>query len=210
MLEQLLHYLEALQGWVNEHPGSGVFVFAGAFLFVQLFMLPVSPLGMAAGLFFGFWKGLFALSLGCFLGATVNFFLVRWFARDFVRRKLAGNEKFRIIDTAIAREGWRIVALLRFVPIPFGLANYCYGLTPIRYLPYIAATSVAIIPANSFFTWLGSTFNGELSALVKGRPRHPMEYVFLALAILAAALALRMVAKSARSAVARGNDVPVP
>lgn len=207
MLEQLLKHLETLQGWVNAHPGSGAFVFAGVFLFVQFFMLPVSPLAMAAGLFFGFWKGLFALTMGCFLGATVNFFLVRWFARDYVRTKLAGNEKFRIIDTAVAREGWRIVALLRFVPIPFGLANYCYGLTPIPYLPYIVATSVAIIPANSFFTWMGSTFNGELSALVKGRVRHPMEYVFLGLAILAAVLALRMVAKAARTAVAKGERV---
>lgn len=208
MLDRLVSFLKSLQLWLDQYPAVGGLIFAGIFVLVQLFMVPVSPLGMAAGLFFGFWKGFFALMLGCAAGATVNFFLVRWFARDYVRRKMGGNEKFRLIETAIAREGWRIVALLRFVPIPFGLANYCYGLTPIPFVPYLAATCLAIIPANSFFVWMGSTFNGELSELVAGRARHPLEYVFLGLAIVAAALALKLVAKAARTAVGRNGETP--
>src|SRR5262245_61690742 len=151
MLEQLVHFLETLRAWLQLHPSSSILVFAGVFVVAQLFMVPVSPLGLAAGLFFGFTTGWLALMLGCALGASLNFFISRRLARDFVRRKLGENQKFRMIETAIEREGWRIVALLRFVPIPFGLANYCYGLTPIPYLPYIVASCVAIIPANSLF-----------------------------------------------------------
>jgi uncharacterized membrane protein YdjX (TVP38/TMEM64 family) len=209
MLERLVRFLETFHLWLDQHPASSVFVFAAVFVVVQMLMCPVSPLGLAAGLFFGFWKGFFALMLGCALGATVNFFIVRWFARDYVHKKLGRNEKFRMIELAIAREGWRIVALLRFVPIPFGLANYCYGLTPIPYLPYIFATCLAIIPANSLFVWMGATFNGELSSLVSGRTRHPLEYVFLGLGLIAAVVALKLVAKAARTAVARGRaEVP--
>ncbi len=102
-----------------------------------------------------------------------------------------------------------IVALLRFVPIPFGIANYCYGLTPVRFWPYLGATCLAIIPANSLFVWMGSTFHGSLSSLVgKGRPHHPLEYVFLAVGIIAAVVALRYVAKVARTAVAAEPDSP--
>jgi uncharacterized membrane protein YdjX (TVP38/TMEM64 family) len=210
MLEQFVRFLESLHLWLDQHPSSSVFVFAAVFVGIQLCLVPVAPMGLAAGLFFGFWKGFGALMLGCAIGASVNFLIVRWFARDYVHRKLARNDKFRMIELAIAREGWRIVALLRFVPIPFGLANYCYGLTPIPYLPYIGATCLAIIPANSLFVWMGATFNGELASLVTGRTRHPLEYVFLALGLVAAVIALKLVAKAARAAVSRGTPAEAP
>ena len=133
----------------------------------------------------------------------------RYFARGFITRKLSGNEKFRLIDSAIAREGWRIVLLMRFVPIPFGLANYCYGISPVPFVPYFLATIVAITPPNLLFVWMGSTFQGELSAMLgKGRAHNPIEYVFLALGILAALLALRFAAKVARAAVAKSAGEP--
>jgi uncharacterized membrane protein YdjX (TVP38/TMEM64 family) len=206
MKEYVIQRLTDLHGWVHTHPQSGIFVFIGIFVVAQLCMLPVSPLGMATGLFFGFWTGLFTLMIACAVGSSVNFLLVRWFARDFVRRKLQKNAKFCIIETAVATEGWRVVALLRFVPIPFGLANYCFGLTPIAYLPYIVATCIAIIPVNSLFVWIGSTFSGALDTLVKGRTHNPLEYVLLGVGIVAAFLALRMVTKAARTAVHRSTD----
>lgn len=209
MLAKLVQILESLRLWVDQHPQAGIFVFAGFFVLVQLFMMPVSPVGMATGLIFGFWKGMGVLLFGCFLGATLNFFLVRWFARDYVRQKLGQNRAFRMIDTAIAKEGWRMVALMRFVPIPFGLANYCYGLTPIRYVPYILATCVAITPANSFFVWMGTTL-GEISNLANGHRRHPLEYVFLGAGIVAAILVLRLVAKTAKAAVERVENQATP
>jgi uncharacterized membrane protein YdjX (TVP38/TMEM64 family) len=203
MLERLVQILEHLQQSVQDMGALGILAFAGIFVLAQMLMVPVSPLGMAFGLFFGFTQGWLGLTLGCAIGASINFLIARHLARAAVTRWLGANEKFRLIDSAVAREGWRIVALLRFVPIPFGLANYCYGLTPVRFWPYLAATCVAIIPANSLFVWMGSTFHGSLSSLVgKGRPHHPLEYVFLAVGIIAAVIALRYVSKIARKAIA--------
>ena len=206
MLDQVIHLLESLQHTLNHFGGWAMLAFAAVFVGAQLFMIPVAPLGLAAGFFFGFGHGWLALMLGCALGASVNYLIASRFARAYVHRKLSGNDKFRLIETAIDRGGWKIVALLRLVPIPFGLANYCYGLTPIRYLPYLVATCLAITPANSLFVWMGATSQGELaSVLGKGRPRHPMEYALLAAGIIAAALVLRYVAKVAKSAVDKEN-----
>ena len=203
MLEQLVQFLERLQQSILDMHGLGIFAFAGIFVLAQMLMVPVAPLGMAFGLFFGFTQGWLGLMLGCAIGASINFLISRHLARATVTRWLGSNEKFRMIDSAVAREGWKIVALLRFVPIPFGLANYCYGLTPVRFWPYLAATCVAIIPPNCLFVWMGSTFHGSLSSLVgKGRPHHPLEYVFLGAGIVAAIIALRYVAKVAKAAVA--------
>jgi uncharacterized membrane protein YdjX (TVP38/TMEM64 family) len=207
MLEHFVRFLEMLQAWFIQNPSLSVLAFAGVFVLMQLFMIPVAPMGMAAGFFFGFGKGWLALMLGCAFGASVNFFISSHFARAYVHRKLGHHKSVRLIDTAIAREGWKIVALLRFVPIPFGLANYCYGLTPIRWLPYLFATCLAISPANSLFVWMGSTFQGELAMLLgKGRPHHWLEYVIFGVGITAAVLALRYVARVAKNAVEKNGD----
>jgi len=202
-MQHLVHFLESLQQTVNALGVWGVLLFAGIFVVAQMVMVPVAPLGMAAGLFFGFGMGSLGLYLGCAIGASVNFLIARHFARERVSRWLGQHEKFRLIDEAIGREGWRIVILLRFVPVPFGVANYCYGLTPVAFWPYLFATCVAIIAPNSLFVWMGTTL-GSLSAIAdKGRPHHPMEYVLIGVGIVAAILALRHLAKVARTAVTR-------
>jgi len=209
MLEHLVQFLERLQQSIQGMGALGIFAFAGIFILAQMLMAPVAPLGMAFGFFFGFTRGWLGLMLGCAIGASINFLITRHLARTAVTRWLGANEKFRMIDRAVAREGWRIVVLLRFVPIPFGLANYCYGLTPVRFGPYLAATCVAVIPPNCLFVWMGATAQGSLSSLVgKGRPHHPLEYVFLGVGVIAAVLVLRHVAKIARDAVAAEAESP--
>jgi uncharacterized membrane protein YdjX (TVP38/TMEM64 family) len=207
MMSALIRFLETFQLWLDQLGGWAVLAFAGVFVAVQLMLLPGAPMAIAAGFFFGFGKGWVAVTLGCTIGATVNFWIARTVARDWVQRKFGGNPKFRLIDRAIGREGWKIVALLRFVPIPFGLANYSYGLTPVRYVPYIIASFFAIIPANSLLVWIGATSQGELATILgKGRARHPLEYVLLAVGLIAAILVLRYLTKIARAAVERGGE----
>ena len=92
----------------------GLFLFAGGIAFAQMFMLPMAPVALASGLIFGFGRGWIAITLGTALGAAVNFLIARYLARGPIARRLERNEKFRLIDAAIGREGWRIVALLRF------------------------------------------------------------------------------------------------
>ncbi len=70
------------------------------------------------------------VSIGATLGATCAFLVGRYLARGWVAKKLEGNEKFKAIDRAVAREGWKIVGLARLSPFfPFNLLNYAFGLT---------------------------------------------------------------------------------
>ncbi len=203
-MSSFIQWLTSSQDFFTQRGWMGVLLFAGAIVVVQMFIAPMSPVALAAGFGFGFGRGWIAITVGTALGAAVNFLISRYAARGPVARRLEKNEKFRLIDAAIGKEGWKIVFLLRFVPMPFGLANYAYGLTSIPFWSYLLASVVAIIPANTFLVYLGHTAHAGL-AVASGteRPRHPGEYVLLAVGVVAAFVALRHITKIARTAVAQ-------
>jgi len=179
-----------------------VLAYAGVIVLLQMVIIPLSPVALAAGGVFGFWKGFVAITLGTNAGAALNFLVTRHLARDAVNRWLGHHEKFRLIDSAIGREGWKIIALLRLCPMPFGLANYAYGLTAIGFWPYFLATFFAILPANCFFVWLGSSAQHGLAAATGAESgKHPGEWLLTGIGLLAFFFALRYITKVARAAV---------
>jgi uncharacterized membrane protein YdjX (TVP38/TMEM64 family) len=197
-------------GWL------GILAFAGGIVLIQLFCGPTSPALITAGLIFGFGRGFLIAMLGTGLGAAVNFYVSRRLMRGAVARRLAQDAKFQLIDRAIGREGWKIVALLRFCPIPFGLANYCYGLTAIRFWPYLLSTVVAILLPNAFWVWLGVSAHAGLAVATGAeKARHPGEYALLAIGLVAGFFALAYIARIARAALAEAAppiasaDLPV-
>ncbi|KAJ3089178.1 hypothetical protein HK100_007834 [Physocladia obscura] len=69
------------------------------------------------------------------------------------------------LDGALAREGFKIVLLIRFSPIaPFGIANYMFSLTSIPTSLLQLATFVGNIPGAISYTLLGS-YIGTLSGI---------------------------------------------
>jgi uncharacterized membrane protein YdjX (TVP38/TMEM64 family) len=188
----------------------GVLLYALAIALLGVLCAPLSPTAVAGGMMFGFGRGFVAITLGTGLAAVLNFLISRYLLRGPIARRLEKNEKFRLIDAAIGREGWKIVGLLRFVPMPFGVANYAYGLTAIPLVPYTLATIVAIIPANAFLTWVGVTAReGVAVATGAGHAKNPGEYVFLALGLVAFFLALRQITKIARNALAKRDAATI-
>jgi rhodanese-related sulfurtransferase len=86
----------------------------------------------------------------------------------------------------VAREGWRFVAFTRLVPIfPFNLLNYALGATPIRFLPYLLASAVCMLPGTAAYTYLG--YLGREAA---GGAEGLVHKGLLGLALLAVALFL--------------------
>jgi uncharacterized membrane protein YdjX (TVP38/TMEM64 family) len=184
----------------------GVILFALTLVALQLVGLPLAPFAIMAGLFFQTAKGFAAVQLGTSLGAALNFLLARYLFRERVTRWLGHHEKFRLIDAAVGREGWKIIALLRLCPIPFGLANYSYGLTAVGFVPYLLATFFAIIPANFFFAWFGATSQDALGVLTGSAKAPPGQIVFTVVGLVAFFLVMRYVAKIAHTAIARGDQ----
>ena len=88
------------------------------------------------------------------VAASIAFLIARYFARERILKLVEGNKKFLAIDKAIGENGFKVVTLLRLSPLlPFSLGNYLYGLTSVKFVPYVLgrfASSLFILTFLSF------------------------------------------------------------
>jgi uncharacterized membrane protein YdjX (TVP38/TMEM64 family) len=220
LLLALGHYLGAGAAWKRavEWIGSlgalAPIVFIMGYIAACVLLLPGSLLTIAGGALFGVVWGSIYVAIGATLGATAAFLVGRYVAREWVARKLAGNPRFKAIDAAVGREGWKIVGLTRLSPaFPFNLLNYAYGLTQVRLRDYVLATAVGILPATVMYVYIGS-LAGNLAALGADAQPQPAARWILRIIGFAATVAVAVyVARVARDALAeqtRETNAPAP
>ncbi len=145
----------ALQ-WVDSLGAVGAIAFMIIYIVATVAFLPGSILTLGAGVVFGVIQGSIYVFIGATIGATCAFLVGRYFARGWISKKIAGNEKFAAIDQAVGREGLKIVLLTRLSPIfPFNLLNYGLGVTGVSLKDYVIG-SVGMIPGTVMYVYLGS------------------------------------------------------
>jgi uncharacterized membrane protein YdjX (TVP38/TMEM64 family) len=197
----LLRWLLELQTSFRSAGLTGVAAYAMMMAMLTMLMMPSLPVTIAAGIVFGTLWGSVAIVIGNALAAAGGFLVARYAARDALLRKFGHHPRFVLVDEAVRKRGWLVVFLLRFVPMPFGLTNYLYGLTAIDLGHYLLATVLAMLPGNVFFVYLGAagsrTLAGETS-------RTGYEWILLVLAIGGFLGAGALISRIARQALA-GN-----
>ncbi len=164
---QLGGYIPAFAQWVDGLGVWGPVVFILGYAAATVAFIPGSLLTLAAGAIFGLAEGSIIVFIGATLGASLAFLVARYLARGAVERRIADNPKFAAIDGAVAKEGFKIVALLRLAPVfPFNLMNYGLGLTKVRFWHYVAA-SIGMIPGTFLYVYYGKAL-GSLAAVAGG------------------------------------------
>ncbi len=203
--------LQNLCLWVGSLGPLGVLLLALFLGIGSLFFLPASPFIIAGSAVFGFPLGVIGAVTGIALGAAGGFCLSRWFLRKDISAAFRKHATFRAIDLAIEKEGWKIVILLRLCPIPFGLANYLYGLTAVRFRPYLIASLIGGMPSLLLFCQLGSAGKAGLDALASGHlGRSTGELVVLGVSMVATVCAIVLIPLFARKAVQKYAQVSLP
>ncbi len=145
----------ALQ-WVDSLGAVGAIAFMIIYIVATVGFLPGSILTLGAGVVFGVIQGSIYVFIGATIGATCAFLVGRYFARGWISKKIAGNQKFAAIDRAVGKEGLKIVLLTRLSPIfPFNLLNYGLGVTGVSLKDYVIG-SVGMIPGTVMYVYLGS------------------------------------------------------
>ncbi|MCL4112078.1 UNVERIFIED_CONTAM: hypothetical protein GTU68_015712 [Idotea baltica] len=184
-----------LRGWLD---GFGIWapiVFALLYAIATISLVPGLILTIAAGAILGPARGIVAVSLGSTVGSIVAFSISRHVARDRNAAIVARKPTFLAIDRAIAEGSWKIVALLRLSPaIPFNLQNYFFGLTRIRFWPYMLTSWIAMMPATVLYVYVGHM----AGSAAESREKTPAEWGMLAIGLAATIAATLYVTGSTR------------
>jgi uncharacterized membrane protein YdjX (TVP38/TMEM64 family) len=192
-LQEALDWVEGLGAWGPL--ALGLIYVLSCVLFVPGFILTVG-----AGFLFGVVQGTIVVSLASTLGATLACLVGRYLARDQIARMVEGNDRFAAVDTAVAREGFKIVLLTRLSPIfPFNLLNFAYGLTRVPIGHYMLASWIGMLPGTIMYVYFGSV--AEDVATVGSGEKTTAEWALTIVGFAAAVIVTVFVTRIARRAL---------
>lgn len=201
-------WLRNFNSWVAHAGVGGIFIFIGVYALATVLLAPGSILTIGAGFAFGLWKGFLAVSAGSTLGAALAFLVARFIARDRVEAIVKRNKKFRRIDNAIGKQGATLIFLLRLSPvIPFNLSNYFYGLTSVKFGPYVLASWIGMIPGTFLYVYIGTASQAAVFATTGGEAvkRGWQYWTFTSVGLIATLIVTIWVAKIARDTLRKGE-----
>ena len=142
--------------WIESLGYIGGIAFIATYILSTIVFIPATILTLGAGVVFGVVWGSLYVFVGATLGAIAAFLIGRYLARDWIGKKIEGNQKFVAIDQAVAHSGFKIVLLARLSPLfPFNLLNYAFGITGVSFKEY-ALASIGMLPATVMYVYIGS------------------------------------------------------
>ena len=189
--------------WIETLGSIGAITFISIYIVSTVAFLPAFILTLGAGVLFGVWLGSIYVFIGATLGSITAFLVGRYLARDWVAKKIAGNDKFAAIDRAVSKEGLKIVLLTRLSPaFPFNLLNYAFGVTGVSVRDYVIG-SIGMIPGTIMFVYIGS-LAGNLALIgTATQPTNPtLQWTIRIIGLIATVAVTVYVTRLAKQALA--------
>jgi len=173
--------------WIHDLGPAAPLAYIAFYAIACVFAIPGSLLTLAGGFLFGIGWGIVYVSIGATLGATLAFLVGRYLLRGWVVEKVGHNPKFQALDDAVAREGWKMVLLMRLCPIfPFGVTNYGLSVSRVTVREYVAASWIGMLPAMLVLVYIGSLASSLANLGTSGRARTPLEWALYGVGLLMA------------------------
>jgi uncharacterized membrane protein YdjX (TVP38/TMEM64 family) len=144
----------ALTALIDNSPAAPL-VFIALHIVASLVFVPRTLMALGAGLVFGMWWGALWAALGSLLGAIAGFLLARYLGGGLAAR--AGWRRAAALLERAEAGGWRMVAVIRLVPIiPHSLTNFALGLTGVRLGAYVLGSFLGQLPLTIAYADLGA------------------------------------------------------
>lgn len=193
--------------WIGSLGYIGGLAFILIYIIATVAFVPGAALTLGAGALFGVIWGSIYVFVGATLGAIAAFLIGRYLARDWIGKKIEGNQQFVAIDRAVAHAGFKIVLLTRLSPaFPFNLLNYAFGITGVALKDY-AIASIGMIPGTVMYVYIGS-FAGDLARIGSDNqsPDPTLQWVIRIVGLIATVVVTIYVTEIARKAIAEINQ----
>ncbi|CAI7742534.1 unnamed protein product [Closterium sp. NIES-54] len=203
-VEQLL---KSFLLWLKNDVGVwGPVIMALAYIPLNILALPGAILTLGGGYVFGLLVGFVADSLGSTAGATAAFLVGKTIGRSYVSAKLKEYPQFQPVAHAISKSGFKIVLLLRLVPIlPFNVMNYVLSVTPISLSSYVLASWIGMMPITFTFVYLGTTIK-DISEIGSPGAAGASQWWMLGAGLAVTILATVLITRIAKDALQRAIE----
>jgi len=203
--------LVSLAEWFEARGPDAIFLYGIFYFLLELVAVPAIPLTLGSGYLFGVFEGTVVVSIASTLAATAAFLISRYGLRAQISRMANQFPRFVAMDSAIGKEGFKFVFLLRLSPLlPFSISNYLYGLTSVRLDSFVLGSWLGMLPGSIAYVSAGAALNA-LTDINDGKPQ--VSKWLIALGVAATILVLYFLGKLAGNAVkeaeergAGGND----
>jgi uncharacterized membrane protein YdjX (TVP38/TMEM64 family) len=118
--------------------------------------VPRSAISVLVGVVAGFWTGVAVAFTGGLLAAVAAFGLSRGLGRSAVRR--LGGRRLARVDGLVSERAFLAVLTGRLLPVmPFVAVSYGAGLTGVRFVPYLLATALGLVPSTLLQVGVGAS-----------------------------------------------------
>jgi pyruvate/2-oxoglutarate dehydrogenase complex dihydrolipoamide dehydrogenase (E3) component/uncharacterized membrane protein YdjX (TVP38/TMEM64 family) len=192
--------------YVQSLGAVGPIVVVLVYVLCTVLFIPGSAITIGAGTLFGLKTGFLVVVAGANLGAFAAFLLTRTFLRERVANWAAANPKFRSLDQAIAKQGFKMVLLTRLSPVfPFILLNYFLGLTGVRTASYVLANLIGMLPATFLFVYIGAAARDALAGQVDAAAG-VYQQILKIVGLLATIAVVVMITRMARKALQQAQQ----
>lgn len=200
-------WFSQLETYVQSLGALAPLAVALVYVAATVLLIPGSALTIASGALFGLRTGLLVVLTGANLGALCAFVLARTYLREKVSRWAESNAKFRALDRAIGRQGFRMVFLSRLSPaLPFTWLNYLLGITAVRPGAYILANLLGMLPGAFLYVYIGAATRDALAGPAQASVVF-YQQILKYLGLLATVAVVVMVTRQARKALREAEQV---
>ena len=169
--------------WFIDNETLGVAIFLALYIVFGIIALPASFHKYLAGVIYGFGPGIIIAWIGSMIGAIAPFLLGKKWMNPYARKTLENYPSLKGLEDEMTKQGVKIVALTRVsLVIPYGVLNYAYGATRIKFKDFMIGNLAMIIPSIMYAWWGSQTIvTGDG---IEAAAKTPFDFFIIGLSII--------------------------
>jgi uncharacterized membrane protein YdjX (TVP38/TMEM64 family) len=203
----LEHHVATIEAWLTEMGHWAGIGYIMLFVLLTPLLFSVDVLCVIAGALFSLGSAIGYVLTATMLAAALIFYITRYLAKDKVHLLLQKHPKLTLYEQMIEEKGFRVMLLLRLLPLPFALLSYLFAITRVQFIPYWIAT-IGIFFYNSTIVYFGYIAMHMSKKLSQGEDYTGPHHIMLAGGILGSILVLYIITKIAHSQIEQMRSAP--
>ena len=156
-IDLIVQQEQNIQNFIFDNFKISIIISISIIILATTLMFPMSPFILLTGFFFDFYYAFAITVLGEAVGAIIVFIYVKWFFKNYFRKKF--GEIFKKMELKFNENSFFYLLALRIVGgTPFFIENILPAIFNMRIFPYILGTFFGIMPWEYIIVVVGSGF----------------------------------------------------